>query len=87
MLVSVGGVLIVRHQGLGVYRRVRAQLRAGTVPGVELVDGLVILVAGVLLIVPGFVTDAVGLLLLFPPTRHLVRRPAAPLLGAGRPGS
>jgi UPF0716 protein FxsA len=74
LVVSVVGVLIVRHQGLGVYRRVRAQLSAGTVPGLELVDGLLILIAGLMLIVPGFVTDAVGLLLLLPPTRHIVRR-------------
>ncbi len=73
LLVSAGGVLIVRHQGLGFYRRVRAQLRAGTVPGLELVDGLLILIAGILLIIPGFVTDAIGLLLLIPPVRSGVR--------------
>jgi UPF0716 protein FxsA len=71
--VSVGGVFIVRHQGLGVWRRVRAQLSAGTVPAAELVDGLLILIAGLLLIIPGFVTDAVGLLLLVPPVRGFVR--------------
>jgi UPF0716 protein FxsA len=74
ILVSVVGVVIVRHQGLGVYRKVRAQLRAGTVPAADLVDGLLILVAGLLLIIPGFVTDAIGLLLLLPPVRGLVRR-------------
>lgn len=74
LLVSVGGVFIVRHQGLGVWRRVREQLRVGTVPAVELVDGLLILIAGLLLIIPGFVTDAVGLLLLLPPVRGVVRR-------------
>ncbi|MGZ4798717.1 MAG: FxsA family protein [Acidimicrobiia bacterium] len=73
MLVSVGGVLIVRHQGLGIYRRVRAQLADGIVPAAELVDGLLILVAGLLLIVPGFISDAVGLLLLLPPVRGFVR--------------
>jgi len=73
LVVSIGGVFVVRHQGLGVWRRVREQLRAGTVPGADLVDGLLILVAGLLLIVPGFVTDVVGLLLLLPPVRALVR--------------
>ncbi len=73
LLVSAGGILIVRHQGLGIYRRVRAQLRAGIVPAAELVDGLLILIAGLLLIVPGFVTDFVGLLLLLPPVRGFVR--------------
>ena len=71
---SLGGVLIVRHQGLGVIRRVRDQVRAGNLPAAELVDGLLILIAGVLLILPGFVSDFVGLILLLPPTRTFVRR-------------
>lgn len=74
LLVSLGGVLIVRHQGLGVIRRVRDQVRAGNLPAADLVDGLLIFIAGVLLILPGFVSDFLGLLLLLPPTRTLVRR-------------
>jgi UPF0716 protein FxsA len=73
VLLSIGGVLIVRHQGLGVWRRVRDQVRAGNLPAAELVDGLLILIAGVLLILPGFVSDFVALLLLLPPTRAFVR--------------
>ncbi len=73
LIVSIGGVLIVRHQGLGVARRVRDQVRAGNLPAADLVDGLLILIAGILLIVPGFVSDTVGLLLLLPPTRAFVR--------------
>jgi UPF0716 protein FxsA len=73
VLISVGGVLIVRYQGIGVYRKVRGQLRAGVVPAAELVDGLVILVAGVLLILPGFISSIVGLVLLIPPVRRFVR--------------
>ena len=54
-------------------------------PTAELVDGLLILIAGLLLILPGFVTSVVGLLLLLPPVRAFVRAPAAEaLLGAGR---
>ncbi len=71
LVITVVGVFIVRHQGLGIYRRVRELLRAGTVPTVELVDGLLILVAGVLLILPGFLTSIVGLLLLLPPVRGI----------------
>lgn len=73
LLISIGGVLIVRHQGIGIYRRVRRQLREGVVPAAELVDGLLILTAGLLLIIPGFLTDAVGLALLLPPVREFVR--------------
>jgi UPF0716 family protein affecting phage T7 exclusion len=74
LVISIAGVFIVRHEGLGVWRRVRAQIREGLVPAVELVDGLIILIAGVLLILPGFVTSIVGLLLLLPPVRGGVRR-------------
>jgi UPF0716 protein FxsA len=73
LLVSVIGIVVVRYQGIGAYRRVREQLRAGVVPAADLVNGLLVLIAGLLLIVPGFVTDAVGLLLLLPPVRAGVR--------------
>ena len=74
ILVSIVGVFVVRHEGIGVYRRVREQLRAGTVPTVQLVDGLLILIAGVLLILPGFLTSVVGILLLLPPVRNIGHR-------------
>jgi UPF0716 family protein affecting phage T7 exclusion len=74
ILSSIVGVFIVRHQGLGVYRRVRAEIRAGIVPTVQLVDGLLILIAGVLLILPGFITNVLGLLLLLPPVRNIAHR-------------
>jgi UPF0716 protein FxsA len=73
ILVSALGVLVVRHQGLGAYRRVRDQLRAGNLPAAELVNGLLIVIAGVLLILPGFLSDIVAILLLLPPTRAFVR--------------
>jgi UPF0716 protein FxsA len=57
-------------------------------PGRELVDGLLVLFAGVLMLTPGFVTDAIGLLLLFPPSRMVIRgiatrRLARPVPGGG----
>lgn len=73
ILVSVVGAVVVKHQGLGTLRRVRAEMAAGRVPGHELVDGSLILVAGALLVTPGFVTDACGALLLVPPVRRGVR--------------
>jgi len=74
LLVSVCGAWLVKHQGLGVLRRIREQMNLGRVPGAELVDGALILVAGVLLLTPGFITDAAGLLLLVPPVRTGIRR-------------
>lgn len=74
LLVSVCGAWLVKRQGLGVLRRVREQMNLGRVPGTELVDGALILVAGVLLLAPGFITDTAGLLLLVPPVRSGIRR-------------
>jgi UPF0716 protein FxsA len=71
--VSIVGLWIVKRQGTGALRRIRAELDAGRVPGSHLVDGGLLLVAGFLLLVPGFITDALGILLLLPPVRALVR--------------
>jgi UPF0716 protein FxsA len=73
LLISVLGAWLVKRQGGGLVRRVQAELAAGRVPASALVDGALVLVAGVLLLTPGFVTDAVGLLLLVPPVRSGVR--------------
>ena len=71
--VSVVGAWMVRRSGVGVLNQIRARLDRGELPAAELVDGLLILIAGALMLTPGFLTDAVGLLLLFPPTRLVVR--------------
>ena len=76
LLVSVLGAWLAKREGLGVWRRIRAQLDAGHVPGAELVDAFLILLAGALLLTPGFLTDVVAIVLLIPPTRALVRRTA-----------
>ncbi|MCY4424556.1 MAG: FxsA family protein [Acidimicrobiaceae bacterium] len=73
ILVSVVGAWMVRRSGLGVLNQIRNRLNRGELPAAELVDGLLILFAGALMLTPGFITDAVGLLLLFLPTRVLVR--------------
>jgi UPF0716 protein FxsA len=74
LLVSIVGVWLTKQAGFGVIARIRQQLDAGHVPTNELIDGGIVLTGGVLLVVPGFVTGALGLLLLFPPTRVLARR-------------
>jgi UPF0716 protein FxsA len=73
LLVSLVGAWLVKRQGLGVLRRIREQQQAGQVPAAAVFDGALILVAGALLLFPGFVTDALGLLLLLPPVRAGVR--------------
>jgi UPF0716 protein FxsA len=71
--VSLAGAWLAKHQGLGVWRAVRRRLEAGEVPGWEMLDGLLVLVAALMLVTPGFVTDALALLLLLPPVRAAVR--------------
>ena len=73
ILVSVVGAWLVRREGMGVLRKVEQRLAAGELPSRELVDGVLIAVGGALMLTPGFVTDAVSLLLLFPPTRIVAR--------------
>ncbi len=63
------GIRLVGRQGWTVIRRVQSQVAERQMPGAALIDGLFLVLAGALLIVPGFITDAVGLLLLLPPVR------------------
>lgn len=73
IVVSLGGAVLVRLQGISVLARIQRRLLSGETPGRELVDGALILVAGALLLTPGFLTDGVGLFLLLPPTRAIAR--------------
>jgi UPF0716 protein FxsA len=73
VLLAASGPWIVRRQGLGIWRRAQQRARAGDVPGREMMDGILLLAAGVLLTLPGFVTAAFGILLLLPPVRALLR--------------
>ncbi|MGH2718427.1 MAG: FxsA family protein [Actinomycetota bacterium] len=73
VLVSLVGAVLAKHAGLGTWRRFRATLAAGDIPSGEVFDGVLILLAGTLLIVPGFLTDILGLLLLVPAVRSVVK--------------
>ncbi|MCP4896760.1 MAG: FxsA family protein [bacterium] len=74
LLTGVIGASLARWQGLVTLRRVQAEMAEGRVPTGPLIDGLLILVAGAVLLTPGLITDAVGFLLLIPPTRAAVRQ-------------
>jgi UPF0716 protein FxsA len=73
ILVSMVGAWLAKREGLGVIRRMQDALNAGRVPGAELVDGFLILLAAALMITPGFLTDIVAIFLLLPPVRAVVR--------------
>jgi len=68
------GAALARWQGFQVMRRIQDEMRAGRVPTDALIDGAMILVAGVLLVTPGVLTDVTGIVLLIPPLRHLVKQ-------------
>lgn len=72
VLTAVIGTFCIRLQGFTLVNRARAQLEAGEAPVFELVSGACLVIAGILLLVPGFVTDTVGGLLLLPPVRRLL---------------
>jgi UPF0716 protein FxsA len=74
ILDSLIGAWLWRHQGRAAWRRFNAALREGRVPAREVLDGTLIIFGGALLITPGFISDVVGILLLLPPTRAVVRR-------------
>lgn len=78
---AIIGTWLTRSQGRQLLAQAQHRLSRGELPAREVVDGLLIAVAGVLLVTPGFVTDSLGLLLLLPPTRALVRVWAMATLG------
>ena len=76
LLVIVTGVMgaaLSRWQGSSIYWRIQSELRAGKMPTTSLLDGFLILIAGLLLITPGILSDLMGILLLIPPVRVLFR--------------
>lgn len=68
-MTGVVGAMLARHQGLTTLRKVQESLGRGELPKNELMDGVMILIGGVLLMTPGFLTDIFGLTLLIPLTR------------------
>ena len=73
LLSSFVGAWLMKREGLGVLRRMQAAVGAGRVPGKELADAGLILFGGALMVAPGFITDILGMLLLLPPVRAVVR--------------
>jgi UPF0716 protein FxsA len=74
LVVSVVGAWLAKREGLAAWRRLQLALAEGRMPTVEVADGALILLAGALLLTPGFLSDVVGILLLLPPTRAVARR-------------
>ncbi len=67
------GAYLARLEGFRILYRIQRDIASGTIPNEQLFDGLLVLIAGLVLITPGLLTDIVGLLLLFPPTRYPIK--------------
>ena len=83
LVFSLAGAWLAKREGLAAWRRFQFATAEGRVPTREVADGAMVLAAGALLLVPGFLTDVLGLLLLVPATRALARR-LVPVLAARR---
>ena len=81
----VGGWM-VRAQGFSTIMRVRETIDRGEVPALEMMEGSVLLVCGFMLLLPGFITDAVGFVFLIPPLRRWLLRAGLRGSGVMRPG-
>jgi UPF0716 protein FxsA len=82
VVVSVLGAWLVRREGPRAWRRFRDALEQGRLPTDEVIEGALVLFGGVLLLTPGFLSDALGLVLMIPPTRALVAGQLKRRLGA-----
>ncbi|QFT90160.1 phage T7 F exclusion suppressor FxsA [Bacillus sp. THAF10] len=73
ILTGIVGAWLAKQQGLFALKSAQQKMNSGQMPGEVIIDGLCILVGGVLLLTPGFITDAIGFALLLPGTRNLIK--------------
>ena len=73
IIISATGAWLVKREGMSVWKRFQRQVESGAVPGKEIADGVMILFAGALLLSPGFLSDLLGIALLLPPVRAVLR--------------
>lgn len=74
LLTGILGAYLAKKQGLEALKKAQEQLKYGQMPGNAILDGICILTGGIMLLTPGFITDAAGFLLLAPPSKSFVKR-------------
>lgn len=74
VLTALAGSYLVRQQGLSTLLHAQQKMQTGNIPGQELAEGLLLVIAGVLLVTPGFITDGLGFLLCLPMTRPVIAK-------------
>lgn len=73
LLTGIAGAALVRRQGIAILLEIQREMSIGNVPAPQIIDGVMILIAGALLITPGLITDVSGFLLLIPFVREKIR--------------
>lgn len=73
IITGIVGAFLAKAQGIATLMRIRGDLQSGQIPAPQIMDGVMILVAGALLVTPGLMTDTAGFLLLIPPVRAAIR--------------
>ncbi len=73
-LTGIIGAWLVRQQGINILFRIKKEINNGNIPAKEMIDGVMLLIAGAVLITPGLITDTFGFLLLIPYTRNFIRK-------------
>ena len=73
ILTGIAGAYLARLQGFLILKEIQDKVNQGIMPSGQLIDGLMVLVGGILLLTPGFITDMTGFLLLIPVTRLLIK--------------
>jgi UPF0716 protein FxsA len=73
LVTGIAGAYLAKSQGMDVLRRIQSDMQQGIMPGNHIIDGLCILAGGIMLLAPGLVTDTIGLLLVIPGSRFVIR--------------
>ncbi len=73
LVTGIAGAYLAKGQGINVLRRIQLEMHGGRLPGNHIIDGLCILIGGIMLLAPGLITDTIGFLLVIPGTRFLIR--------------
>lgn len=80
ILTAVIGAYMVKMEGIGVMSRIQKNMQEGIFPADELINGMMILVAGALLLTPGFFTDIIGFIMVFPASRNYLKKIVKPYI-------
>jgi UPF0716 protein FxsA len=80
ILTAIIGAYMVKMEGIGVMSRIQKNMQEGIFPADELINGMMILIAGALLLTPGFFTDIIGFILVFPVSRNILKNIAKPYI-------